>query len=249
MTNSGDVAEQITKAYLEVYLEGTKVILNISGKAAKNVASAIYVILKDSKKTKGKTRLTAMIKSGKELKIFPVIKEDLKRFTIEAKRYGVQYCVILDKDKNISDGMVDIMVKSEDASKIDRIVKRFNINTLSETEIKSQIEKTRKNSQNNIEKVVQEKTSETTKNDEKNNPSPSIARATESPQSENSLDNKKKLEEITTNNKKKPSVRKELKDIKDKLESKTKTKTNEKTRRKSNIKNTNKKLKNKGRAK
>ena len=117
MTNSGDAAEQIVR----MSLEGTEVALKLSGSAAKNIAAALYTIAKnaDRNKTKGHQRLSAMLKSGKELKVFTISEEHLKRFAQEAKRYGVVYCALRGKEKS-ADGMVDVMVRAEDASKINR---------------------------------------------------------------------------------------------------------------------------------
>ena len=105
MYNSGDAAEQIVR----ISLEGTEVALKLTGSAAKNIAAMIYAVLKnrDKNKTKGRQRLTAMLKSGKELKVFTVSEEHLKQFAAEAKRYGVVYCALRGKEKS-ADGMVDI---------------------------------------------------------------------------------------------------------------------------------------------
>ena len=93
MNNSGDAAEQVVR----LSLEGTEVALKLTGSAAKNIAAAIYAVLKnkDKSKIKGRQRLTAMLKSGKELKVFTVSEEHLKQFATEAKRYGVVYCCLL----------------------------------------------------------------------------------------------------------------------------------------------------------
>ena len=140
MTNSGDAAEQIVR----MSLEGTEVALKLTGSAAKNIAAALYTIAKnaDRNKTKGHQRLSAMLKSGKELKVFTISEEHLKRFAQEAKRYGVVYCALRGKEKS-ADGMVDVMVRAEDASKINRIVERFKLATVDTASIKHDIEKTR----------------------------------------------------------------------------------------------------------
>lgn len=140
MTNSGDAAEQIVR----FSLEGTEVALKLTGSAAKNVAAAIYAVLKnrDKNKIKGRQRLTAMLKSGRELKVFTVSEEHLKQFATEAKRYGVVYCALRGKEP-AADGMVDVMVRAEDASKINRIVERFNLATVDAASIKSEIEQSR----------------------------------------------------------------------------------------------------------
>ena len=83
-----------------------------------------------------------MLKSGKELKVFTISEEHLKRFAQEAKRYGVVYCALRGKERS-ADGMVDVMVRAEDASKINRIVERFKLATVDTASIKHDIEKTR----------------------------------------------------------------------------------------------------------
>lgn len=140
MNSSGDAAEQVVR----LSLEGTEVALRLTGSAAKNIAAAIYAVLKnrDKTKTRGRQRLTAMLKSGKELKVFTVSEEHLKQFATEAKRYGVVYCALRGKGKS-EDGLVDVMVRAEDASKINRIVERFKLATVDAASIKTEIEKSK----------------------------------------------------------------------------------------------------------
>lgn len=94
MNHGGDAAEEIVR----LSLEGFEVAARLSGSAAKNVALLLVSVLKQEQKTKGKARLTNMIKSGKELKVFSIPNKDLKKFTEQAKRYGVLYCVLRDKN-------------------------------------------------------------------------------------------------------------------------------------------------------
>ena len=131
MSISSDSAEQMTR----MMLEGTEVTLKITGEGAKELLAIIYAILKDNTKTKGKTTLTNLLKSGKELKVFTVKKDELATFIREAKRYGILYSAIVNKEKD--DGIVDIMVRTEDASKINRIVERFKLSSVDTAKIKS----------------------------------------------------------------------------------------------------------------
>ena len=107
MNTSGDAAESIVR----MSLQGLEVAVRLSGSGAKNVAALMIAILKDQKQTKGKTRLTNMLKSGKELKVFTVKEEDLRKFTEEAKRYGVLFCALKSRGKSV-EGLVDIMVRA-----------------------------------------------------------------------------------------------------------------------------------------
>ena len=122
-------------------LNGIEVAAKISGKAAERLAVLLYAVLRDQKKTRGKIRLTNMLKSGKELKVFAVKDNELQKFCEEAKKYGVLYCVL--KDTNADDGLTDIMVRAEDASKINRIFERFGLATVDMASVKTEIQKSR----------------------------------------------------------------------------------------------------------
>ena len=80
-----------------------------------------------------------MLRSGKELKVFAVKDGDLQKFCQEAKKYGVLYCVL--KDKNASDGITDIMVRAEDAAKVNRIFTRFGLATVDLASLKTELVK------------------------------------------------------------------------------------------------------------
>ena len=135
--NNSEAADQV----VSMTLKGIEVIARISGVGAKNLATYLYAVLRDQKRTRGKTRLEGLLRRGKELKVFAVRNEDLRKFTEEAKRYGVLYCAL--RDKKSLDGMCDIMVRAEDASKINRIVERFKLATVDTASIRSEIERTR----------------------------------------------------------------------------------------------------------
>jgi len=124
----------------------------ITGSGAKDIAALLYAIMKDKTKTSGKTNLTNMLKSGKELKVFSVKQDELKKFTEEAKRYGVLYSALINKKNKSNDGIVDIMVRAEDAAKINRIVDRFKLSSYDEVSIRSEIEKTRESKNIGVEK-------------------------------------------------------------------------------------------------
>ena len=141
MSYSGDAAEQVVRLSLET----GEVAVKLAGEGAKQLAILLYAILREQKKTKGKTRLTNMLRSGKELKVFAVKDSDLQLFCREAKKYGVLYCVL--KDRDATDGITDIMVRAEDASKINRIFERFNLATVDMAEVKSEIERSRQEQQ------------------------------------------------------------------------------------------------------
>lgn len=219
MNSSGDAAESIVR----MSLQGTEVALRITGAATKNVIAALYALSKDQHKVKGKTKLENMLKSGKELKVFSVKSEDLKKFTEESKRYGVLFCALVDKKKNQSlDGMVDVMVRAEDASKINRIVERFNLATVDTATIKNEIQKSKDSKaeadkgiiiKSVEEKLVDDILSKPIAKEENEVVNPNVAKMEKSPLSEPTSNNKNKAEQGTKSEK--PSVREEIKQIKE----------------------------------
>lgn len=135
MSYQGDAAEQVVRLSLET----GEIAVRLAGSGAKQVAILLYAILKDQQKTKGKTRLSSLLRSGKELKVFAVRDGDLKKFCQEAKKYGVLYCVL--KDRDATDGITDIMVRAEDAGKINRIFERFRLATVDMAQLRQEIER------------------------------------------------------------------------------------------------------------
>jgi len=137
MNPGGDAAEQIVR----LSLEGVEVAAKISGNGAKNISLLLYATLKQEQKTKGKARLTSMLKSGRELKVFTIRQEDLKKFSKEAKRYGVLYCVLKDRNNPDPNAAVDVIARADDASKIQRITERFRLTTVPQGTVQTSIQK------------------------------------------------------------------------------------------------------------
>lgn len=137
MNVGGDAAEQVVR----MSLEGVEVAARITGSGVKNLAVLIAAVLKEEQKTHGKARLTNMIKSGNELKVFTIQQKDLKTFAKEAKRYGVLYSVLREKKNNDPNAAVDVIARAADAPKISRIVERFKLNTVDKASLVKEMEK------------------------------------------------------------------------------------------------------------
>lgn len=151
MNTSGEAADQVVRMSLEV----GEAALKITGAGAKQLAVFLYAILNEQKKTRGRARLETLVRSGKPLTVFSVKEQDMKKFVEEAKRYGILYCAIRDP-RGSSDGMVDIMVKEEDAPRINRIVERFQFASVTEAaQIKTEIQKSREEKKKSGTKEVQ----------------------------------------------------------------------------------------------
>lgn len=123
MNYGGDAADQIVK----YSLDGLDHSLRLSGTLAKNLAVFFAAVLKDQKKTYGKTRLVRMLRENKPLKFFTVPSDRLKEFAKEGKKRGLLYVVIKDK-KN--PGQCEVMVFADDAAKVNRVMDKMCLDFL-----------------------------------------------------------------------------------------------------------------------
>ena len=229
--NSGEAAESVVR----MSLQGTEVTLRLTGVAAKNIAALLYAIYRGKKQTKGKTKLEKLLKSGRPLKVFSVRKEELKFFQQVAKRYGILYALLIDKKHQDKDGMIDFMVRTEDAARINRIINRYKFSTYKETTVEHENDSPKdynkkthgKNVRTKDDDIVDDILSKPSKNKNKDKSDEEIMKDLFSNQSKNKSENKvkknqsepslknKKSSEIGT--KKKESVRKKLRKIKESL--------------------------------
>ena len=120
MNLGSDPADQVVR----YSMAGTEVVLKLSGLAAKNLALLLMAVLKDQKKTRGKTRLIRMLKDGRPPRFFDIPTASMKEFAKEAKTYGLLFVAFKDK-KNPAQH--EIMVFADDAAKIQRIMDRMGI--------------------------------------------------------------------------------------------------------------------------
>ena len=125
---------------LRLSLEGAEFALKISGAAAKNIAAALYAVLKDQKRTKGKAWITTMLRQQRPMTIYTIRKEDCSEFAKQARGYGVLYAPIPVKK---GDDTVDIMVFQDDAARVNRIVERLELTVLDTASIENGIQQSR----------------------------------------------------------------------------------------------------------
>lgn len=135
MNVAGDSAEQVVRFSLEAF----EVIAKLTGSGAKEALAMMFAILKDREdKSVGKTRLENMLKTCKNMDIFSIQKKDLNKYQEQAKKYGIKFCALMDKNDKSQDGIVDLLVRSEDAKRINRIVERFNLSVVDTASLRTE---------------------------------------------------------------------------------------------------------------
>lgn len=123
MNYGAEPADQVVR----YSLEGTEVALRLSGSAAITFAKFVAAVLKDQKKTHGKTRLVRLLREGKPLKFFSVEKERMREFAHEAKMHGLLFVPMRDKT---DPDHIEIAILADDASKVNRIFDRLQLDVV-----------------------------------------------------------------------------------------------------------------------
>ena len=129
-----DPADQIVR----FSLEGTEMALKLSGLAAKNFALFVYAVIKDQKKTRGKTRLVRMLKEQRPFKFFKIPAWQMKEFAREAKGHGLLYVPIRNKR---DPQFIEIVSFADDASKIQRIYDNLGLDYVASQAGEATVEK------------------------------------------------------------------------------------------------------------
>ena len=133
MNTGGESAELLMK----MMLNGSEVLIRLTGSGAKNVAVLLYSVLREQNKTKGSERLSSMLRSGKKLRVYTFQEKDLQKFKEVAKQYGILYTVL--KDKDHTGGVFDVLVRAEDEHKLARVIERFEFTHVDTASLRAEI--------------------------------------------------------------------------------------------------------------
>lgn len=243
MSTASDSADEFVK----MMLDGTEVVARLTGNMTKEIAVMLYAMSKERNEHKtGKVRLNKMLKSKSNLKIFSIEKKDLEDFKKGAKKYKIPYSAIFVKGEVNKEGIIDIVVREEDAVLTNRIVENYKLTTVEQSKLDEVLEKAEKENptqtpkeKTEIQKEIQEKnTSQDLLNklmkkqnnkEENENTNPSNIPVTEKEvPSENLSKANEKME--GTKKEEKPSIMEKLDTIKKQREEKEQQKAKEETK-------------------
>ncbi|MEG0257819.1 MAG: PcfB family protein [Christensenella sp.] len=239
MNHSGDAADQI----VNMTVRGVEVAANMAGKAALTLATFLIAAIKSQKRSKGRTRMMAF--NGKPTKVFVIKSADMKIFAEEARKYGVLFAAVVNKKQ--PDGLIDVVVNANDAAKVQRISERFALSTVDVEKIRKDIEQKRQKKQevSEQERVAPEAQGHTIEDNmldemlgeqlqqkqpievEKENPT-TAGTAKSNPSAPISV-NKEIIDEAGAE-RQKPSVRAQLKEMREERKTKTELKPLQKAR-------------------
>lgn len=134
-----DATEQATEQLTRMVLLGSEYTLRLTGAGAKNLAAMIATAVKGTERTKGKIRLESLLKSGRPLSAFEIWRDDVEKFAKEAKRYGILYTLV-GNTKDAQEATVDVLVKADDAARINRITEKLELGSISKDKVSALVE-------------------------------------------------------------------------------------------------------------
>lgn len=112
---NGEAADEVVR----IMLNGTEVALRLTGSAAKNLGVILYEWAKNNPKVTGKTSMMKLLRSGEELQVVTLTREQYDQFKALAKKQ-VLFAPFVNKEKN--DGMVEVVISSRSLAIVNHIL-------------------------------------------------------------------------------------------------------------------------------
>ncbi len=115
----GEAADQLVR----MMLSGTEVAVRLSGSALKTLLALTMALAKNNKVLSGKVNMGKMLRETRDLRRFPMTKEQYKEFKKLAKKHRLLYSVIRDKDDR--GNMMDVILPVTELDRANSIFERI----------------------------------------------------------------------------------------------------------------------------
>lgn len=104
MTEGGDAAEQVVR----MMLSGGEVSVRLAGSAFKNGMAMLMALAQNHKKVYGKTSVIKILRQTRDIRNFPMSREQFERFKRKAKKHKLLFSAVEDKrDRN---ALIDVIL-------------------------------------------------------------------------------------------------------------------------------------------
>lgn len=115
---SGEAADEVVR----MVLNGTEVAIRLTGSAAKNLAAILVAWSKNHKKVYGRTSMMKLLRSGEELQVLTLSREQYRDFKSSAKKQ-VLYAPFV--NTKADDGKVDVVIATKSIPLVNHILDRI----------------------------------------------------------------------------------------------------------------------------
>lgn len=115
----GEAADQMVR----MMLSGTEVAVRLSGSALKNLLALTMALAHNRKTLSGKVNMGKMLRETRDLRRFPMTKQQYKQFKKLAQKHKVLYSVIYDKDEKGK--LMDVILPVTELDRANAIFERI----------------------------------------------------------------------------------------------------------------------------
>ena len=115
---NGEAADEVVR----MVLNGSEVAIRLTGSAAKNLAAILVAWSKNHKKVYGKTSMMKLLRSGEELQVLSLTKEQYQDFKASARKQ-VLFAPFVDTKSE--DEKVDVVIEAKSIPLVNHILDRI----------------------------------------------------------------------------------------------------------------------------
>ena len=119
MNPGGEAADTLVK----MYLNGAEMMIRLSGSFLKNLLAITMALAKDHKKVSGKINLAKMLRETRDLRTFTMTPAQYKAFKKLAKKQGILFAVVTDKDDKGK--VVDVILPATELDRANMLFERI----------------------------------------------------------------------------------------------------------------------------
>ena len=124
---NGDAADEVVR----IMLNGTEVAVRLAGSGVKNLAAILIAWSKKEKKPYGKTNMMRLLKSGEELQVISLNKEQYTKFKSLAKK-NVLYAPFLNTKEQ--GGKIEVVIASKSIPLVNHILNKIGYGDVQQSE-------------------------------------------------------------------------------------------------------------------
>ena len=130
--NGGDAAEQMVR----ILLDGTETVVKITGEGARQLAAFLYARAQQepgkNPAQHGRTSMVRLLKSGQELQVFRLRKEEYAAFKPQARQYKLLYAAL--RNRRDPDGLIDVVVRTDEIPRVNHVLERLGYGSVQQGE-------------------------------------------------------------------------------------------------------------------
>ena len=130
--NGGDAAEQMVR----ILLDGTETVVKITGEGARQLAAFLYAWAQQERGRNpaqhGRTSMVRLLKSGQELQVFRLRKEEYAAFKPQARQYKLLYAAL--RNRRDPDGLIDVVVRTDEIPRVNNVLERLGYGSVQQGE-------------------------------------------------------------------------------------------------------------------